>query len=95
MGKIDVVPKQVNGEWVGPFKAKLPKGKEGMFALLKSLTSLEPHLGPPTQKKVYEKLIQDEKIIALTGVGSVGAVQLINMGLCLQHEQYAFYQNWC
>jgi len=85
--KIDVVPKQVNGEWVSPFEAKLPKGKEGMFALLKSSTSLEPRLGPPTQKKAYEKLIQDEKIVALAGVGSVGAVQLINMGLHLQHEQ--------
>jgi hypothetical protein len=45
------------------------------------------NIGPPTQKKAFQVLIQDEKIAELAGANGVGSVQLINMALCIEQEQ--------
>jgi hypothetical protein len=87
--KMDVVSKKVNGVWVSVFEASLPKGVKGKFRVpySVSVSGSDHNPGPPTQKKAYEKLIQDEKIAELAGMDSTGGVQLINMALHIEHEQ--------
>jgi hypothetical protein len=45
------------------------------------------YTGPPTQKKAFEALIQDEKIAELAGMDAAGSVQLINMALRIEQQQ--------
>ena len=87
--KMDVIPKKVNGVWVSIFEASLPKGIKGKFYVpySVSVSCSDYNLGLPTQKKAYQKLIQDEKIAELAGMDSTGSVQLINMALHIEHEQ--------
>jgi hypothetical protein len=64
--KMDVVPELVNGVWVSPFEAKLPKGKEGMLCTHqvfdKPLTLVQVH---QLRRKPMKSLSRTRKSLRL------------------------------
>ena len=48
-------------------------------------------LGPPTQGKAYQKLVEAELVAELAGGPGVGDAKLINVGLRLEWEQSVWF----
>jgi len=49
-------------------------------------------IGPPTQGHVYQTLLQAERAVELEGKSVVGHVQIVNIALDIECQQYVNFQ---
>jgi len=49
-------------------------------------------IGPPTQGHVYQMLLQAERAVKLEGKSVVGNVQIVNIALDIECQQYVDFQ---
>jgi hypothetical protein len=51
-----------------------------------------PHfiLGPPTQAKAHQKLLHEEYVREMAGLGCVGEAATLSRGISLERDQYIY-----
>ena len=51
-----------------------------------------PHfiLGPPTQAKAHQKLLHEEYVREMAGLGCVGEAATLSRGISLERDQYVY-----
>ena len=87
---MDDSPKKINTEWTSPYLSRIKNGM--LISSNRCSVFLMRSTGPPTQGRVYQTLLQEERIAELAGKTAVGDVQMINTALEIESDQYVDVQ---